>query len=95
MQIPIKVAQFLKLINRQALQYAEVVFIAVGTPPDEDGSADLKHVLAAAREIGRVMQKPLVIVDKSTVPVAFPQISRQIMMSTMARWTVMPCRRCV
>ncbi len=53
----------------QALEKAEVVFIAVGTPPDEDGSADLKHVLAAAREIGRVMQKPFVIVDKSTVPV--------------------------
>jgi UDPglucose 6-dehydrogenase len=53
----------------QALENAEVVFIAVGTPPDEDGSADLKHVLAAARAIGRVMQRPLVIVDKSTVPV--------------------------
>jgi UDPglucose 6-dehydrogenase len=53
----------------QGLKDAEVVFIAVGTPPDEDGSADLKHVLAAASEIGRVMQKPLVIVNKSTVPV--------------------------
>lgn len=51
------------------LEDAEVVFIAVGTPPDEDGSADLKHVLAAASEIGRVMTKPVVIVDKSTVPV--------------------------
>jgi UDPglucose 6-dehydrogenase len=44
-------------------------FIAVGTPPDEDGSADLKHVLAAARNIGRHMTDYKVIVDKSTVPV--------------------------
>ncbi|MDR2911809.1 MAG: UDP-glucose/GDP-mannose dehydrogenase family protein [Alistipes sp.] len=51
----------------------EVVFIAVGTPPDEDGSADLGHVLAAAREIGRVMEEAtvgsMVVVTKSTVPV--------------------------
>ncbi len=47
----------------------EVVFIAVGTPPDEDGSADLKHVLAVARDIGRAMTRPLVVVTKSTVPV--------------------------
>lgn len=53
----------------EALCDAEVVFIAVGTPPDEDGSADLSHVLAAAAEIGRVMRAPLIIVDKSTVPV--------------------------
>lgn len=53
----------------RALMDAEVVFIAVGTPPDEDGSADLKHVLAAATEIGQVMQRSLVVVDKSTVPV--------------------------
>ena len=53
----------------EALKDAKVVFIAVGTPPDEDGSADLSHVLVAAKEIGRVMQSPLVVVDKSTVPV--------------------------
>ena len=53
----------------EALKDASVVFIAVGTPPDEDGSADLSHVLAAASEIGRVMQHSLIIVDKSTVPV--------------------------
>jgi UDPglucose 6-dehydrogenase len=47
----------------------EVVFIAVGTPPGEDGSADLKHVLAVARDIGRAMTRPLVVVTKSTVPV--------------------------
>ena len=44
-------------------------FIAVGTPPDEDGSADLQHVLAAARNIGRHMTSYRVVVDKSTVPV--------------------------
>jgi len=48
---------------------SEVVFIAVGTPPDEDGSADLKYVLAAAASIGQNMTKPLVIATKSTVPV--------------------------
>ncbi len=47
----------------------ELYFIAVGTPPDEDGSADLRHVLAAARSIGRVIRGHAVIVDKSTVPV--------------------------
>ncbi|HUQ47529.1 MAG TPA: UDP-glucose/GDP-mannose dehydrogenase family protein [Gemmatimonadaceae bacterium] len=48
---------------------ADVLFVAVGTPPDEDGSADLQHVLAVAREIGRHMTKELVVVTKSTVPV--------------------------
>lgn len=67
----------------QALQDAEVVFIAVGTPPDEDGSADLKHVLAAAKEIGRVMQKPLVIVDKSTVPVGTADKVRRAVASAL------------
>ena len=52
-----------------AIAPAEVVFIAVGTPPDEDGSADLKHVLAVADAIGRHATRELVIVTKSTVPV--------------------------
>jgi UDPglucose 6-dehydrogenase len=52
-----------------AVAHGEVQFIAVGTPPDEDGSADLRHVLAAARAIGRHMRGFKVIVDKSTVPV--------------------------
>ncbi|MBN8803262.1 MAG: UDP-glucose/GDP-mannose dehydrogenase family protein, partial [Stenotrophomonas acidaminiphila] len=47
----------------------QVVFIAVGTPPDEDGSADLQYVLAVARTIGRHLQVPTVVVNKSTVPV--------------------------
>jgi UDPglucose 6-dehydrogenase len=52
-----------------SVAHGELQFIAVGTPPDEDGSADLQHVLAAARTIGRLMQGYRVIVNKSTVPV--------------------------
>jgi UDPglucose 6-dehydrogenase len=52
-----------------AIAHAEVVFIAVGTPPDEDGSADLRHVLAVAEQIGAHMTRELVVVTKSTVPV--------------------------
>ena len=52
-----------------AIARGDIVFIAVGTPPDEDGGADLQYVLAVARTIGRHMDKPLVVVDKSTVPV--------------------------
>ena len=48
---------------------ADAYCIAVGTPPDEDGSADLQYVLAAAREIGRHLARPAVIINKSTVPV--------------------------
>ena len=54
---------------QEAVQFGTIQFIAVGTPPDEDGSADLKYVLAAARSIGRHMTDYKVIVDKSTVPV--------------------------
>jgi len=52
-----------------AVASAEVVFIAVGTPPDEDGSADLRHVLAVAEAIGQHAQREVVVVTKSTVPV--------------------------
>ncbi|PVY43240.1 UDP-glucose dehydrogenase family protein [Pontibacter virosus] len=53
----------------ESVQGCQVAFIAVGTPPGEDGSADLKYVLAVAREIGRSMTDYLVVVTKSTVPV--------------------------
>ena len=53
----------------QAVEASEVVFIAVGTPPDEDGSADLQHVLEVARTIGDHMNAPKVVITKSTVPV--------------------------
>ena len=53
----------------KAIEHGEVIFIAVGTPPDEDGSADLQYVLAVARTIGSHLQRPAVVVNKSTVPV--------------------------
>ena len=53
----------------QAVEHGEVIFIAVGTPSKEDGSADLQHVLAVATQIGRHLKKFKVIVNKSTVPV--------------------------
>jgi UDPglucose 6-dehydrogenase len=52
-----------------AIGHGGIVFIAVGTPPDEDGSADLQYVLKVARTIGEHMARPVVVVDKSTVPV--------------------------
>ncbi|RMH02595.1 MAG: UDP-glucose/GDP-mannose dehydrogenase family protein [Planctomycetota bacterium] len=54
---------------KAAVERSRVIFIAVGTPPAEDGSADLSAVLAVAREIGRAANGPKIIVDKSTVPV--------------------------
>ncbi len=54
---------------KQAAQHGTIQFIAVGTPPDEDGSADLQYVVAAARNIGKHMTGYKVIIDKSTVPV--------------------------
>lgn len=53
----------------EAVKASDIIFIAVGTPQDEDGSADLTHVLSVAKEIGQHMNGPKVIVDKSTVPV--------------------------
>lgn len=54
---------------QSAVEASRIIFIAVGTPPDEDGSADLSHVIAAAREIALYMNGPKIIVNKSTVPV--------------------------
>ncbi len=54
---------------KEGVEKSEIIFIAVGTPPDEDGSADLKYVLAVARDIGKHMNGYKVVVDKSTVPV--------------------------
>src|SRR5215472_7851073 len=56
-----------------AVQASQIVFIAVGTPQGEDGSADLQHVLGVARDIGRALNKYTVVVDKSTVPVGTAQ----------------------
>ena len=54
---------------REALKGCEVIFIAVGTPPDEDGSADLQYVIGVAGDIGKYMEDYLLVVTKSTVPV--------------------------
>jgi UDPglucose 6-dehydrogenase len=56
-----------------AIKDCEVVFIAVGTPPDEDGSADLKYVLSVARDCGKYMNDYMLVVTKSTVPVGTSQ----------------------
>ena len=53
----------------EAIEPAEVIFLALPTPPDEDGSADLSYVLGVADQLGRMMTEYKVIVDKSTVPV--------------------------
>ena len=62
----------------EVLDQVEIVFSAVGTPPDEDGSADLKYVLDVARTIGRAMNKYLLVVTKSTVPVGTRRIRQTI-----------------
>lgn len=54
---------------RESIEQSELVFIAVGTPPGEDGSADLRHVLEVARQVGRFMTNYIVVVTKSTVPI--------------------------
>lgn len=68
---------------QESIKEAEVAFIAVGTPPDEDGSADLKYVLAVAAGIGEYMQKPLVVVTKSTVPVSTAEKVRKAVQSQL------------
>ena len=61
----------------QAVKNSEIVFIAVGTPMGEDGSADLKYVKTVAKDIGNVIDKPLIIVNKSTVPVGTGDLVRE------------------
>jgi len=70
---------------KDSIQGAEVVFIAVGTPPDEDGSADLKYVLAVAASVGENMQHPLVVVTKSTVPVSTAEKVRKSLAEQLAK----------
>jgi UDPglucose 6-dehydrogenase len=66
-----------------SVQHGDIQFIAVGTPPDEDGSADLKYVLAAAKNIGRYMNSPKVVVNKSTVPVGTGQKVSDVLRSEL------------
>jgi len=60
-----------------AVRASDVIFIAVGTPPGEDGSADLRHVIAVARTIGQAMQGEKVVITKSTVPVGTARLVRE------------------
>lgn len=68
----------------RAVAHGEVLFIAVGTPPDEDGSADLQYVLAVARTIGRHIERPVVVVGKSTVPVGTADRVREVIAAELA-----------
>ncbi|MBR4553952.1 MAG: UDP-glucose/GDP-mannose dehydrogenase family protein [Bacteroidaceae bacterium] len=67
------------------LDNVEAVFSAVGTPPDEDGSADLSYVLEVAREVGRNMKKYVVLVTKSTVPVGTAKKVKQVIEEELAQ----------
>ena len=73
-----------------AIERSDIVFIAVGTPPDEDGSADLRHVLAVARAIGEHMNCPKIVITKSTVPVGTAARVR----AEIARHTQLPFHVC-
>ena len=74
----------------RAIGGAEVIFIAVGTPPDEDGSADLRHVLAVAETIGRSITREVVIVTKSTVPVGTAERVRAV----VSKFALYPFHMC-
>ncbi|TMI09777.1 MAG: UDP-glucose/GDP-mannose dehydrogenase family protein, partial [Betaproteobacteria bacterium] len=67
-----------------AVRHGALQFIAVGTPPGEDGSADLQHVIAAARGIGMRMTEYKIIVDKSTVPVGTADRVRETIVAELA-----------
>jgi UDPglucose 6-dehydrogenase len=73
-----------------AVRASDVIFIAVGTPPDEDGSADLQHVLAVARTIGENMNGEKVVITKSTVPVGTAAKVR----ATIEEYTEIPVHLC-
>jgi UDPglucose 6-dehydrogenase len=62
---------------KKAIRESKILFIAVGTPPDQDGSADLKNVLAVAGQIGKAMNEEKIIVNKSTVPVGTADLVRE------------------
>lgn len=73
---------------KEFIDKSEVIFIAVGTPPGEDGSADLKHVLNVAGEIGRVLTRHIVVVTKSTVPVGTSEKIRKTIQSELDKRNV-------
>ncbi|THD06668.1 UDP-glucose dehydrogenase family protein [Rhodanobacter lindaniclasticus] len=67
-----------------AIAHGELIFIAVGTPPDEDGSADLSYVLAVARSVGQHLDRYVVVVNKSTVPVGTADRVRETVAAELA-----------
>ena len=69
--------------NYEVLEYADAVFSAVGTPPDEDGSADLQYVLAVAKEFAKHIKKHSLIITKSTVPVGTAEKVRKVIIDTL------------
>jgi len=69
---------------QSAVEESRIIFIAVGTPPDEDGSADLSHVIAAAREIALYMNGSKIIVNKSTVPVGTADLVTRTVQSVLS-----------
>ena len=71
--------------SAEGVVFGELQFIAVGTPPDEDGSADLQYVRAVAATIAEHMDAPKIIIDKSTVPVGTGDQVRQVVAETLAR----------
>ena len=75
----------------EAVQGAEAAFIAVGTPPGEDGSADLRYVLGVAKEIGEQMSDYLVVITKSTVPVGTAEkVKKELVAALAARKSALP-----
>ena len=73
-----------------AVERSDIIFIAVGTPPDEDGSADLQHVLAVARTIGQHLNRSKIVITKSTVPVGTAERVR----AEIAKHTTTPFHVC-
>jgi UDPglucose 6-dehydrogenase len=69
----------------EATQDARLLFIAVGTPPNEDGSADLAHVLGVAKSIGELITEPTIVIDKSTVPVGTADKVRTVVQKELDR----------
>jgi UDPglucose 6-dehydrogenase len=70
---------------KTGIEGSEVIFIAVGTPPGEDGSADLRHVLEVAKDIGSSINSHIVVVTKSTVPVGTSELIRKTIQKELAK----------
>ncbi len=68
---------------KEAVDFAEVIFIAVGTPPDEDGAADLRYVLQVAKSVGEHMQDYRLVINKSTVPVGSADRVKETIAATL------------